>query len=206
MSLPWCEPTVMDQLASSAWCAGHNEPYQTTLARARDELNARHAAGELQRAGIARGQGRRVDDDQRRDLLTWIDPASTRGCLAALVADFEELRTTLNRELYAGVRRFELQAAFYAGDGSFYRRHLDAFAHSSERVVTAIVYLNPDWVPAHGGQLRLWDPNGDAHEIAPALGNWVVFMSQQVPHEVLPSFAPRWALTAWFRTDAGSIG
>lgn len=200
---PWCEPRCIGQLASDAWCSGHHRPADpSTLAGAREQLVALQQAGELQRAGINRGNGRRVDDDQRRDLLTWIDAASTSGPLAALVDDFEQLRLTLNRELFAGVRRFELQAACYPGNGSFYRRHLDAFAGSSERVVTAILYLNPGWLPEHGGQLRLWAPDGSTHEITPELGNWVVFLSQQIPHEVLASFATRWALTAWFRTDS----
>ena len=33
-------------------------------------------------------------------------------------------------------------------------------ALSLQQQVTAILYANPDWVPAHGGELRLWLPPG----------------------------------------------
>jgi SM-20-related protein len=63
--------------------------------------------------------------------------------------------------------------------------------------VTAIVYLNPAWKREDGGQLRLHvDP---VQDVDPVLDRLVVFLSEKVPHEVLPSFAPRFAATAWFR-------
>ena len=63
--------------------------------------------------------------------------------------------------------------------------------------MTAIYYANPDWRPEHGGQLRLYLDSGP-QEVEPTLDRLVVFLSEQLDHEVLPAHAPRLALTAWF--------
>jgi SM-20-related protein len=72
--------------------------------------------------------------------------------------------------------------------------------------VTAIYYANPAWRPADGGALRLYaDPSVDSGaavepvDVAPILDRLLVFLSERVEHEVLPTQAPRRAITAWFR-------
>ena len=84
------------------------------------------------------------------------------------------------------------------------------------RRVTSILYLNEsDWPSAHGGALRVYHPQvpssdaiaigsetSDANskwvDVYPQGGRLVVFMAGAVEHEVLPAYAPRVALTAWF--------
>jgi SM-20-related protein len=81
------------------------------------------------------------------------------------------------------------------------------------RRVTAILYLNGPWAEANGGSLRLYRPrefakdeeeeeeeeeNEEWEDVAPEGGRLVIFMAGAVEHEVLPTFAPRIALTAWF--------
>jgi SM-20-related protein len=41
-------------------------------------------------------------------------------------------------------------------------------------------------------------------DVEPSLDRLVVFLSERIDHEVLPAFAPRLALTAWYYgRDAG---
>lgn len=40
--------------------------------------------------------------------------------------------------------------------GAFYRRHLDRFRDDDRRMVSAVLYLNEDWQPQDGGQLRMF--------------------------------------------------
>jgi SM-20-related protein len=109
---------------------------------------------------------------------------------------FEALRVQLNREAYLGLGRFELQLAWYPANGARYARHLDSFPGSDNRRVTAIVYLNDGWKPEHGGQLRLHvEPPLD---VAPVADRSVVFLSERIEHEVLPNFADRYAIAAWY--------
>ena len=63
--------------------------------------------------------------------------------------------------------------------------------------MTFIYYLNDAWLPAHGGCLRL-HVSPEPVDVPPRLNSLVVFLSEQVEHEVLSSFADRWALTAWW--------
>lgn len=147
----------------------------------------------LRRAGIRRGH--ELDETVRSDELAWLTKDETRGALALAVTHFERLMQALNEAAWLGLRTFDLQLARY-GPGAHYARHRDAFPGQDNRRITAIVYLNPGWVAAHGGQLRLHvEP---PVELAPTLDRLVVFRSEVVEHEVLQARTDRWALTAWY--------
>jgi len=107
-----------------------------------------------------------------------------------------------DRQAYLAVDRMEVQIARYPGDGAAYDRHRDAFVAlpgaRPNRRVTAIYYANPAWTPEAGGVLRLHDPEGPV-DVAPVLDRLLVFLSERIDHEVLPTLAPRCAVTAWFR-------
>lgn len=111
----------------------------------------------------------------------------------------ENLRIDLNRTLYLGLDSFESQFAHYP-PGAFYRKHVDAFKGSSNRVVSLILYLNPDWSPADGGQLTLYDQaDRELAKFAPNMGTVAVFFSERFPHEVLATARDRYSVAGWFR-------
>ncbi len=71
------------------------------------------------------------------------------------------------------------------------------------RLITAIAYLNPDWEPGAGGCLRLHVPPGPV-DVAPRGGRVLLFRSDAVEHEVLPSHGPpRYAVTMWMYGEPG---
>jgi SM-20-related protein len=152
-----------------------------------------HAADAFRAAGIGRGSERRAELATRSDATAWLWPDSPG--FAPLFGLFEALRVGLNRAVYLGLERYEVQLARYA-EGARYQRHQDAFAGPASRRVTAIYYLNPDWIPAHGGELRLYV--SPPVELAPVADRLVVFLSDRVEHEVLPTRATRFAATAWY--------
>ena len=82
--------------------------------------------------------------------------------------------------------------------GAGYARHRDRFRSDDARVLSLVVYLNPDWPDDAGGQLRLHLPEG-AMDIAPRMGTVAIFLSADVDHEVLPATQPRYSVAAWFR-------
>lgn len=153
-------------------------------------------AGALRPAGIRRGADRTEDTSVRGDFITWVQPEPGMA-LGALWEAFEGLGQALSAGAYLGLGPFDLQLAHYPGGGARYVRHRDAFPGQSNRRVTAIYYANPQWRPEHGGLLRLY-PEGAPLDIEPTLDRLVVFLSEQLEHEVLPAHAPRLALTAWF--------
>lgn len=167
----------------------------------RDEaLAAREAARglSLKQAGVGRGGQLRTDRRRRGDAIAWVTPGDAPPALMVLWERFEALRQALNEGAWLGLRSFELQVAHYPGDGTGYVKHKDAFVGDASRRMTALVYLNPDWEPGHGGQLRI-HVGGETLDVEPRLDHAVVFRSDTVMHEVLPAYAPRWAATAWFR-------
>jgi SM-20-related protein len=161
------------------------------------EARARVEAGLLRPAGIRRGADHLLDRAIRGDFITWVTPEEQGSAISRLRDAYAALGEALSAEAYLGLGRFDLQLAWYPGSGERYTRHVDAFPGQSNRRVTAIYYLNPDWVPAHGGLLRI-HPGGRPMDVEPTLDRLVVFLSERIEHEVLPSLAPRLALTAWF--------
>ncbi|WP_224370592.1 2OG-Fe(II) oxygenase [Hyalangium versicolor] len=160
------------------------------------EARQRAEAGSLKPAGIRRGANRTEDTAVRGDFIDWVTPAPGTA-LGSLWDAFVELGDALSASAYLGLGRFDLQLAHYPGGGARYVRHRDAFPGQSNRRVTAIYYANPDWRPEHGGQLRLFLDDGTL-EVAPTLDRVVIFLSERLEHEVLPAYAPRLALTAWY--------
>jgi SM-20-related protein len=167
-----------------------------------DAVEALNASGNLRPAGLGRGAGHRVDAAVRGDAIAWIAPNEVPPPLAPLWVVFLALRDALNRGVYLGLDRVEVQAARYPGGGTAYARHRDAFpvapGERPNRRVTAIYYANPAWRPEDGGALRLYLDAGPS-DVAPVLDRLLVFLSDRIEHEVLPARVPRRAVTAWFR-------
>jgi hypothetical protein len=70
-------------------------------------------------------------------------------------------------------------------------------SNKPQRKITAILYLNHEW---DGGQLRIFhnaNTNDEYIDIDPSFGKLVIFRSDLIEHEVLPSFKDRMAITFW---------
>lgn len=159
----------------------------------RSAAEQKQARGELRPAGVGRGGDHRLQANIRSDLIGWVERTEP-GFTDAFVL-FDALLDGLNRDAFLGLERYDVQLGFYA-EGAAYSRHRDAFRGGANRRVTAILYLNEGWTPERGGLLVLH--RGGAKEIAPLLDRLVVFLSEEIEHEVTASRAPRFALTAWF--------
>ena len=118
----------------------------------------------------------------------------------------EQLRVEFNRSLFMGLFDYECHLAHYP-NGAFYKKHLDAFKGRSNRVLTTVFYLNPEWREEDGGQLVIYGAQGEVLEtVLPQQGRLVVFLSDRFVHEVLPSKRDRFSVTGWFRINASVSG
>jgi SM-20-related protein len=162
-------------------------------------VRARDAAGEFRPAAVGAGAARAVRADVRGDRIQWVY-APAPGVEQSLFMQLEELRLGLNAALMLGLLDVECHYAIY-GAGARYVRHLDRSPAGAERAVSLVVYLNEDWGADDGGALRLYADDG-AHEITPAGGTLVLFLSERFEHEVLPAQRARLSLTGWFRRRA----
>ena len=50
-----------------------------------------------------------------------------------------------------------------------------------------VLYLNEDWSPAAGGELRFFDAAGQHRDIEPIAGRLVCFLTPDREHAVLPT-------------------
>ncbi|MBB5320684.1 2OG-Fe(II) oxygenase [Marinobacter oulmenensis] len=195
--------SLADGLARDSWLeldlARHlPEGLVGALANEADILNKGEA---MAHAGIGRGREQTNDRSVRRDRIAWLEGVTEPQAL--LFRFLDQLREGLNRRLFLNLKRYESHYATYR-PGDFYKCHLDSFRGRASRVVSLVLYLNDDWHMADGGQLRVFHPGNEsevAAEVLPQAGRAVLFMSEEVPHEVLPANRTRFSIACWFRQD-----
>ena len=158
--------------------------------------------GQFTKAAIGKGDQKQVRAEIRSDEVLWMDPSVLSPLQAIFWEKIVELQQVLNRRCFLGLKSFEGHFARYP-IGSFYKRHLDQFHAVPHRIVTVILYLNESWTEADGGQLRMYFPQEDGSErledVLPVGGRLVVFLSEEIPHEVLPTHKERISITGWLR-------
>ena len=149
---------------------------------------------ELQRAGIGK-DNRQVNESVRGDFIRWIDPNDADPPLAVYLNRLIQLRQFLNENLFLSLKDQEIHVARYPA-GAFYKRHLDQFRRDGHRRISVICYLNPEWMPDHGGQLRMYTDQGE-QDVLPTEGRLACFRSDMIEHEVLPATRERASVTGW---------
>ena len=96
-----------------------------------------------------------------------------------------------------------------AGGGACFPMHFDTDVALDGRIITAIWYLNPDWAPGDGGELKVYPfPLCSPILIPPLHDRMVLFSSAKMLHRVLPSLKDRYCFTIWLseRRQQGSSG
>jgi SM-20-related protein len=158
--------------------------------------------GQFTKAAVGKGDQKQVRAEIRSDEVLWMDPTALSPLQAIFWEKVAEVQQVLNRRCFLGLKSFEGHFARYP-IGSFYKRHLDQFHAVPHRIVTVILYLNESWIEADGGQLRMYFPQEDGSErledVLPVGGRLVVFLSEEIPHEVLPTHKERISITGWLR-------
>jgi SM-20-related protein len=165
----------------------------------------RLASTEFKPANIGRNETQQFNSKVRSDSTLWLEGNSATQ---QIYLDWmEQLRIGLNRRLFLGLFDFECHYSRYA-KGDFYQRHLDTFkgdksGAKSNRVLSTVFYLNPDWVKNDGGELLLYaDKQVSPLLIVPPLFNsCVIFLSDTFPHEVLNSQCDRYSIAGWYKDN-----
>ncbi|OYY75482.1 MAG: hypothetical protein B7Y40_00745 [Gammaproteobacteria bacterium 28-57-27] len=137
----------------------------------------------------------------RGDSIDWLEWGECEQAAQPFWQAMEALRDGINRQLYLGLRDLECHFALYPSGGG-YQKHYDNPQGRSARLVTILLYLNPDWRPEHGGVLQIFDPEDESCVLArvePRAGTFVAFLSERFPHEVELARHERLSLTGWWR-------
>lgn len=160
---------------------------------------------ELRVAGVGRQDDFQVNRQIRRDKIHWLD--GNTEMQQAFLTWMEAVRLGLNRRLFMGLFDYECHYASYA-PGAFYKKHLDAFKYplnpaQPNRILSTVLYLNPEWRTGDGGELLLYDEDDTQllQTVAPEYGKLMIFLSDRFPHEVLVAHRERQSIAGWFRTQ-----
>ncbi|TOK70051.1 SM-20 protein [Vibrio parahaemolyticus] len=136
----------------------------------------------------------------RSDKIQWLKPAMGQP-IANYLSKMEEIRQEVNRHFFLGLFEYEAHFAKYE-KGDFYQKHLDCFKGNENRRLTTVFYMNESWSEEDAGELVVYDLNDkEIATIPPLGGRLLVFLSEQFPHEVLPTNAERFSIAGWFRIN-----
>lgn len=188
--------TLLDQLAETGMVVLHNALPDALLQALR--LASREMHGYRAAQLISDGVQQQIRSDATRWLQT-DDPVA-----AAYLRVLQDLGAALNQQLFLGIRWAEAHFACYQA-GQFYAQHRDNPKNSPKqggaRAISTVLYLNPAWPAAAGGQLRVIDRQDVTHEILPN-DNQLVLFDSDLLHEVCPATQVRYSIAGWLRRDA----
>ncbi|KAL1515808.1 hypothetical protein AB1Y20_002424 [Prymnesium parvum] len=187
----------------------------------RDEVREVRALGRLAASKLAGGRdGNKLTythSGVRGDLVGWFDgdePELWRG--GAFNKFLQKIDTMVAQlaehvpDLVGISTRSKAMVTCYPGNGARYIKHCDNSCDTGRgercngRRLTVIMYLNEDWQPTDGGELRLYEPYAPKDkppvaDVQPLLDRLIMFYADyRVPHEVLPAHADRLAITVWY--------
>lgn len=196
-----CGEVVAEELINQGYCVHHNllsKSFCETLFLAANSL----ADNAFKPATI--GQDKQRQSSIRRDNILWLDDSHTE--FSPYLDWMAQTKHMLSRQLMLALSDFECQLARYQA-GDFYQKHKDAFRNDDSRVITSVLYLNPNWQDDDGGELVLYDEYGKEVllKLAPTMGSHIFFMSARFPHEVLPAKRNRYSLTTWIKQPSLSL-
>lgn len=188
---------IAEELGRTGLCICPDFLSQQTLRETQADFNLIHDANEFYRAGTGQGEQKQVRDLVRRDEIHWLDRKAQTPSQTVLWEKLDSLMPAFNRFLYLGLGELQGHYASYA-EGGYYRRHLDCFKNDNSRIVSVILYLNKDWRPSDGGELRIHHTDKTYVDVAPIGGTMLCFLSREIEHEVLLCHSPRMSFAGWF--------
>ncbi|KJY84919.1 SM-20 protein [Vibrio galatheae] len=152
------------------------------------------------KARIGRNDELAQESSIRSDKIHWL--TSDMGTpVENYLAKMEQIRLAANRHLFLGLFEYEAHFAKYE-KGDFYQKHLDCFKGNENRRLTTVFYMNADWSAQDAGELVVYDlQDNPLLTLSPKSGRLLVFLSEQFPHEVLPTNAERYSIAGWFRVN-----
>lgn len=192
--------TLVESLAEKGYAIMNNFMSEEECTEVRAIIDRHEESGRLKKAGIGTGHDYQIDRSIRGDLIRWIEPEQVAPVTQAYLAKLQQMMGYINRTLYLSLKDSELHYTVYP-PGKFYQRHLDQLRMNDHRRLSVICYLNNDWLPEHGGELRLYLPEKEGGEhikdVLPVAGRLICFRSDLLEHEVLPATRHRYSITGW---------
>lgn len=160
-------------------------------------------AEKFEKAGIGAFADNTIKSEIRGDYTFWLDKKKDIK-IKGYFEMADELMAIINRYCYLSLKDYEFHLAQYP-IGSFYKKHLDQFKSRNNRMITIIIYLNEAWSDGDGGELNMYLVDKEL-KIPPIANRCVLFKSDTILHEVLPTNIIRKSLTGWFLHKPKVVG
>lgn len=192
--------TIVEDLYQQGWSVQPAYFDADLIRQLSTEASQLYQNQHMTQAGIGRGAALHHNPAIRQDFIHWLNGSST--VQQHYQQHMENLRLALNRQLMLGLFELEAHYAVYEA-GAFYKRHIDSFKGAANRMVSAVTYLNNDWPATAGGELLIYAENQQdvIQRVTPLAGTLVVFLSEQIPHEVAITHQQRLSIAGWFRLN-----
>ena len=191
---------IADSLSVQGWTVVDDFFGPELTAALRGDCQTLSGLGDFREAAVGSGERRQIRTEVRGDEILWMQQPAPTESQRTCMDRFEQLRLTLNRTLQLGLFEFESHFARYPA-GAFYARHIDQLRGDNRRKLSCVLYLNENWKPEDGGELRFYLDGDSAHfeDVLPLGGRLVAFLSRRFAHEVLPAKRERISIAGWFK-------
>lgn len=190
------ESQLIDKLVENGWAVNDNWLPTLEAKRLYEYFQSTSSTLALRAATI--GKAKSVDPNERRDKIHWLNESTAE--LNFFFAHMHHFVDAINQTLFLNIHAFEFHWALYE-PGAFYKTHYDNFKNSSDRVLSLVYYLNPDWQPEDQGELVLYETDLRTVKkmITPEFNRLAVFQSCEIPHEVKITNRDRLSIVGWLR-------
>lgn len=188
---------IADSLAEQEFCVIDDFASPELIDELLEAIAFHQEEENFHKAGIGNAHLFTVDKEIRGDYVKWIYEEDARPATLVYLRGVENLMASLNRLLFLSLKDLECHYAIYP-PGTFYEKHLDQFKSTNNRKISFAFYLNKNWQPGDGGELRLYREEGHV-DVQPVAGRLAIFRSDTVEHEVLVTTKDRYSITGWMR-------
>lgn len=139
-------------------------------------------------------------EEIRGDSVMWVDVGNDEAtCISRVARQLNKLALSMYNMKgieMTRVSKSKIMVSCYNGGGTAYKRHIDSSIEGNLKL-TLIFYFNESFTEKEGGCLRIHKDSSHV-DIPPELGTLVIFRSDKLVHEVLPTYSQRFALTIWY--------
>lgn len=156
------------------------------------------------KAAIGSEKNRQIESSVRGDFIYWLDKESDIE-LAELFKLFDDALLNLRQQLFLSLSDYEFHFALYPPK-THYDKHVDQFHGKRNRVISMLIYLNEEWQPGDGGELKIYGSEEKTTLIEPLAKRLVMFKSDTVEHEVLLTQTSRKSITGWLLHQPATVG
>jgi len=171
-----------------------------TVSGLRNNIHRLNETAGMQAAGLGNSTEYQKNTLIRGDKIRWIETKNEDKYETLFLKKVGNFINHLNKTCYTSINAFESHYASYE-QKSFYKRHLDQFKNDKGRKFSIILYLNENWQKEDGGLLSLYPEGEEQKDISPIGGRLVFFRSDEMEHEVHPSFTRnRISIAGWLKS------